>query len=78
VTPPERLNVKKQLDLLRLRRQALRIAVSLFEVCNSSQETSEVSRLFEIANASNSEEVINNSIVALKRLAQAKGIPTDL
>ena len=74
----ESLDIKRQLDLLRQRRRALRIALQLFEVATCQEEVDLVSELFEQCNISSTASMVEEAIVELSKLAQAKSLPVDL
>lgn len=74
----ESFDIKRQLDLLRLRRQALRIAIQLFEEATCQAEVDQISALFEQCNVSSCASLLNEAIDELTKLAKAKNLPTSL
>lgn len=75
---PESQHIKQQLDLLRLRRQALRIALLLFESAISQEEIARISNLFEQSNIAEIETSVQDALDELNQLASAKNLPIDL
>lgn len=71
------MDVRRQLDLLRLRRQALRIAVKLFEAATTQADIDEVTRLFDATTSSADEANVLKAMDGLRALAVAKNVSLD-
>lgn len=71
-------NLRRQIELLRLRQQASRIALRLFEAATNQIEIDEVNSWFEVCNSDDQRAIIEHAMAELKKIAQAKNIPIDL
>lgn len=61
--------LKQQIDLLVIRKQALKIALKLFETVKTEDAIHEVTMWFDQSNISTNPEIIYEAIAELKKLA---------
>lgn len=70
--------LKKQIEILRLRQQATRLALSLFEAAVTQSDVDDINQWVNLCTHADSEVDINRAIEALRLLADLKNLPTDL
>lgn len=70
--------LKKQIELLRLRRIAARVVVLLYEAASNQADIDEINALFERCNHAHTRDDAQVAIDELIALAKTKDIPIDL
>jgi hypothetical protein len=72
------IKLKEQIELLRLRRQASRIAVRLYEAATGQEDIDTINTWFDVCNQAQTGEDVKAGIEALMGLARNKDITIDL
>jgi hypothetical protein len=71
-------SLQKQIEMLRLRRQASRIALRLFEAATNQDEIDAITVLFDCCNYAHEADEILGAMEELKKMATERNIDLDL